>query len=258
MEKHFISYLESELSRRQLANSYYSLRAFARDLNIEASLLSKLIRRKVPLTLKMFERLAQTLGLDENTYQDFYEQIKGQSADQRLSDVPIKKLCNEEFKLIEEWYHFTIVELTSLADFQSDPKWIAKKLGITEDEAQKAIERLLAVELLTRTPKGQLISTHYCGSGLKIISDEPETYRLLLQRRWEQIVHKSLEAIEDLPSSKRVQRNLSVAIDSSLVEEARERLRTFTRQLVDEMERKSKKKDHIYELAAVFFPLTKD
>lgn len=258
MKTNFISYLEAELARRQAANSYYSLRAFARDLNIEASLLSKLIRRKVPLTIKMFERLSPAVGLDENLHKEFYERMIASEGEDKFSEVPVKQLGVEELALIQDWYYFTIVELTALCDFQSEPQWIANKIGITLEQAESAIERLLGLNMLKRLPNGDLIAAHESGMGLKISANDPDSHRVLLQRRWEQIMDRSLVAIEELPVNKRVQRNLSVAIDSALVEEAREKLRNFTRELVDDLERKSKKKDHIYELATIFFPLTKE
>lgn len=72
----FILHLQCELERKKNNNPHYSLRAFARDLGIEASLLSKILRGKAPLTSRMFERLAPILGVREEDYKNFESQIK--------------------------------------------------------------------------------------------------------------------------------------------------------------------------------------
>lgn len=258
MELNFLVHLETELSRRKLFNSNYSLRAFARDLNIEASMLSKILRRKVPLTSKMLERLAPFLAVSPENMIIYLEQIKKLEQSISLVDIPIKKLRNEELNLIREWYHFTIVELTSVSDFDSSPKWIGQKLGITTEEAELALERLIKLGFLIRQSNGNIIATHTVGSGLRIISEDHTSYLQALRDRWEQIVDKSIAAIDEVPPEKRIQRNLAVCIDSNLVEEARIQIRDFTRDLVDKLQKKSKNKDHVFELAVSFFPLTKD
>lgn len=75
-KKDFVLHLQNELERKKNNNPNYSLRAFARDLDVEASLLSKILRGKAPLTSRMFERLATTLGVREEDYKKFKSQIK--------------------------------------------------------------------------------------------------------------------------------------------------------------------------------------
>jgi transcriptional regulator with XRE-family HTH domain len=50
--------LDGELKRRRRVNPRYSLRAFARTVNIEHSTLSQLLRGKRPITWKAIHRIA--------------------------------------------------------------------------------------------------------------------------------------------------------------------------------------------------------
>ena len=56
----------------------------------------------------------------------------------------------EIFKIIGDWYHCAILELTYLSDFKAEPNWIAKKLGIGYLEAKLALERLISLGLLVK------------------------------------------------------------------------------------------------------------
>lgn len=60
-----IEYLQKEFSARRKRNPRYSLRAFAKSLQLDSSTLSKLLRKKRPLTLNLARALLRGLELDE-------------------------------------------------------------------------------------------------------------------------------------------------------------------------------------------------
>ena len=56
---------------------------------------------------------------------------------------------NEDLlKVTSELHHFSILELTHINSFNPDPSWIAKKLGISEQKAALAVERLIRLGFL--------------------------------------------------------------------------------------------------------------
>lgn len=256
-DANFSTFLNSELLKRQSTNSSYSLRAFARDLDIEPSLLSKILRKKVPITLKMLDRLAPSVGLVEPeliSYRQYIKSVDGIKHFENMQDV---KVHHEEFKLIQNWYNITIVELTLLADFQPETGWIATKLAISVDEAKLAVERLITLGFLHKTEDGKLVKSGNGTPGLRIISDDYASYINALRQSITQFGDKAMQAMHDIPNSQRANMTLTVAIDSSLVDEAKKKITQFARTLADDLEKKSQNKDHVYELMVSFFPLTK-
>ncbi len=256
-DANFSTFLNSELLRRQSTNSSYSLRAFARDLNIEPSLLSKILRKKVPITLKMLDRLAPSVGLVEPELISYREYVKSSDGIKHFESMQDVKVHHEEFKLIQNWYNITIVELTLLADFQPEAAWISTKLGISVDEAKLAVERLITLGFLNKTEGGQLVKSGNGTPGLRIVSDDHASYITALRQSITQFGAKAMQAMHDIPNSQRANMTLTVAIDSTLVDEAKKKITQFTRTLADELEKKSQNKDHVYELMVSFFPLTK-
>lgn len=254
----FATFLNSELARRQTANTSYSLRAFARDLNIEPSLLSKILRKKIPVTLKMLERLALPAGLHEPDLSVYREYVKSSEGMKHFDSLQHKQIRHEEFKLIQDWYHITIVELTLLSDFKPTAAWIAKKLGINEPEAAMAVERLITLGFLERTPEGTFRKSGNGSPGLRIVSDDYPSYIKALRQAIHQFGDKAMTAMHEISPTHRANTTLTVAIDSSLVGDAKKKIVNFTRSLVDELEKKSTTKNHVYELMVSFFPLTKD
>src|SRR5689334_22299599 len=72
----FATLLRSELAKRCEKNERYSLRAFARDLDIEHATLSQLLRGQRELTAATVDRLARQLGLDDGLRDDLIADVR--------------------------------------------------------------------------------------------------------------------------------------------------------------------------------------
>ncbi len=153
------SMLKYELEIRCQRNPKYSLRAFARDLEISPQRLSHVINARHGLSPDAATLIAKRLNwsnAEQTVFRDLAEShharssIRRNLAQERLktSTSQYQSLDIDSFRVVSDWYHFAILELTQVADFQSDPVWIADTLGITVHEATSAIDRLLRLEAL--------------------------------------------------------------------------------------------------------------
>jgi transcriptional regulator with XRE-family HTH domain len=109
----FRGLLASELARRAAKNERYSLRAFARHLQVDHATLSQWIRGRRPITARAVARLGPRLTGSAGTPPDL-----------------------------------AILALTRAPNFQPDCRWIARTLGVTVDDVNMAVQRLLRVGLL--------------------------------------------------------------------------------------------------------------
>ena len=69
----------------------------------------------------------------------------------------IQQLADDAARVIAEWYHYAILELTRLENIKPDSRWIARVLGITTDEVNLAVTRLLRLGLLEMAGRRQWI-----------------------------------------------------------------------------------------------------
>ena len=60
----------------------------------------------------------------------------------------LKSIDNSLFESLNDWHYFAILEMTYTEGFDSKPETIAKKLGITNEEAERAVTKLLNLDLL--------------------------------------------------------------------------------------------------------------
>jgi uncharacterized protein (TIGR02147 family) len=142
--------LQAELGRRCARNPQYSLRAFAKYLDLDHATLSQLLRGKRRLTTRMITRLGTRLGFQDETLKAYcsHEGCAGVEASEPVNLRQIQRLTHDTAALISDWYHYAILELTRLQDFKPDSRWIARVLGLTPDEVNVAVTRLIRLGLL--------------------------------------------------------------------------------------------------------------
>lgn len=153
--------LQAEFSRRHAANARYSQRAFARDLAISQGRLSDILSAKQGLSPLRAVEVARRLGFSASETEHFRDlvarehgrsQVERVGASARLKKVHAtprrKQLLEDTFRVVADWHHLAILELTKLAEFRSDPAWIASLLGISPYEAKLAVGRLRRLHLL--------------------------------------------------------------------------------------------------------------
>jgi uncharacterized protein (TIGR02147 family) len=254
------TYIHREFAIRKRRNPAYSLRAFARDLNVPAPKLSQVLRVVRGISTSRAIQMAKRLNLSDSESELFISLVdsehgrsrearkQAQDAVARLSAAQnFDALSLERFKVISDWYHFAILELSEVKGFKSEPKWIAKKLGISLDQSQKAIQRLLEFGLLQKV-SGQLRQTQ---ADLATPSGIPSRE---LREHHSQILEKAEEALETVPVQQRDFSAVTMAIASDQMEEASTWLREFRRKFCKDIQA-NPNKDRVYCLSIQFFPL---
>ena len=115
--------LAEEFARRRAANRRYSLRSFARDLSIDHSTLSQILRGKRRLTGRTVRAFGRRL---------------------RLAASEIAELCALENES-------AVLSALDRPNFQADSRWVASMVGIPLDEVNVTLQRLLRKRILTMT-----------------------------------------------------------------------------------------------------------
>src|SRR3954452_16555937 len=154
--------LQTELARRCSRNERYSLRAFAADVGVNHSTLSQLLRERRPLTERTIRLIGSRLKLSDDVIDAFVarEKVLGDSSASSSSAAPlaqIRQLTGDAASVVSDPAHYTILELLRLKDFKPDSRWIARAIGLSVDEVNMAISRLLRLGLLEMTASGRWV-----------------------------------------------------------------------------------------------------
>lgn len=240
----FLEYLKAELFQRGRRNKNYSLRSFAKSLDISPSSLSAIINGKRPLTNKMVRRLCEQLKVSPQRFIS--------SSDERYSKVDL-----DSFSLISDWYYFAILELIKLKDFNSSIESIAERIGLECSQVKIAIDRLVRLGLIGISENGEISdqSTGFTTNIGKEIEDRA------LREYQKQILEKSLTALEDVPIENRNHTSMTFAVSKEDLEEGKKIIKKFRRDLGIFFQRKGARAavyDEVYQLSVSLFPLTQN
>lgn len=253
MKEHSFSLLlKEELQKRQSKNPGYSLRAFAKTLGLSSSFISKVLNAKKNVSHETALTIASRLNFDEEIVQNIF----ASAPNFKLKQMEFDTVAVDEFHFISDWHHFAILEAVTLSDFQVENrkkqiKWFAERLSITEDRASSGVERLERLNLLKTDADGNILGIEK--NTTAISSQVPSSANREHER---QILEKAVDALEKTPVEHRSQSSMMMAIPASRVDEAKEKIKAFRREMSTFLQRKGKR-DSIYQLSISFFPLTK-
>lgn len=147
-EYDFINYLNIVFLERLEKNEQYSLRAFARDLSVDHSNLSKLLRKKKTITPDQIKYIAKQLKLSTEQTDTFLEfrASKGKYFD---------PFANPEITdNIDHWSYLAILELCTLPEVNKNLAWFGTKLNLPKTELKTRIQKLVELELLVKDSSG--------------------------------------------------------------------------------------------------------
>lgn len=253
LRRDFRHFLQDELSSRCTRNPNYSLRSFAKALEVSPSALSAMMNEKRPITDKMKEKLGLRLGLSLEEIKKMISQPHGNSKlkDESLPADLFQQLTLDTFSVISEPHHYGLLELMKVQNFKWDPRWIAQRLNKTVSEIHIAIERLERIGLLERTDGGEFIDVTHGFS-----TDIREGLSSQAQRRFqERSLEQAIAAIQTVPVEFRDNTSMTLAINARDVDQAKKFIKDFRRKFCAKLE-SSPTLTEVYQLTISFVPLT--
>jgi uncharacterized protein (TIGR02147 family) len=253
-------YLSDELARRCEKNSSYSLRAFAKALGIDAGTLSRILSGRQPLSFKMAEKILPKLELTPSQQNQFYQSLAQQLETRKLQRVQIPHnlsereykgddLSIEYYRVIADWYHVALMEMTFLKGFKPEPRYISQELGIGLTEAKLALERLIKLGLLEKK-NGKIVK-----SKEKLSTTDRHLTTPALRKNQKQFLEKAIHSLENDPLEERSHTNMIMTVDSSKIEVAKKMIREFQMTLCNYLE--SGKRDRVFNMSIALYPVQK-
>jgi uncharacterized protein (TIGR02147 family) len=231
--------LKGILLDRISQNSQYSLRAFARDLNISHSYLSQLINGRRGISagqaVKMMKVLqlhgnerARFLGAVFRSHEEGGAIVKAQGRRANKAAQAGLVLEIDRFRLVSEWYHGAIVELTAIEGFKPNVGWIGKRLGIEPKTVKDAVQRLMRLGILNKDSGGwRRVHTQ--------IDFPMSRADLATQKYHEQLIEKAKLALNSPSTADYEARDITAhtaAINPKRLPEAKKRVAAFRKKLM--------------------------
>lgn len=239
------SFLKDHIEDRARATPGFSLRSFARLSGLSASHLSRTLSGQKKLSPTSAHQISAALRHTPSEKSHFLALVELERArtevqrQELLRALTRRKAAHqprlvslETFRVLADWQHFAILALTNTRDFVSDAAWIARRLRIKPIEARFALDRLLQLGLLRRTPKGvEAVNEAQVTTSDDIASSA-------IQENHRQQLARAEQALKEQAVAFREFNNITLSMNLRDLPEAKRRIRDFVNQFNREMEKK--------------------
>lgn len=219
--------LRTELENRKQKNPRYSLRSFAKNLGMSPAQLSQLISGKRKFSPDSLRQVTEHLHLSPEQASMLFSRTLIPQHIVTPEEKSRKRLAEDEFRTISDWFHFAILSLCKIRGAKADPFWIADRLGITPTEAREGLARLVRLKILD---EGKILKR--IAPPLSVVSEIPSA---AIQSYHHNILNLAQEKLRDAPPSRRDFSAMTVACDPSklpevrkLIEDFQDRIASFT------------------------------
>lgn len=256
-------YLRHRLEHSSRKRKGYSMRAFARDLKLSAPRLSNVLHGKSGLSVEAGIGLATRLGLNIEETEYFCDLIQQQHARSKTlrqfakakiarkqPDSKTRMLLSEEvFSLIASFHHYAILQLLHLPGFKDDPRWVAKRLGISIVESQAALGRLKELGLMVRNGKKWVRAENSLITSQDVPSEA-------LRQHHASLLEEAGKALHSQGVDEREFHSVIFAINRKNLAKAKKLIREFRAQMENLLEQGER--SDVYALSTQLFRLSKN
>lgn len=236
-----VDVLKKDFDRKIGRHPNFSLRSYARWLQLNPTSLSLFMNGKRGLSTKARAKIIEKLELLPEESETLLQCPKTAKT---FEDLDIDTL-----HVVSDWYYFAILSLMEIKDFDEDPKWVSARLNITELQAKTALKRLEKLSLIRRDENGLLRAT---GVSFKTTD---QIANIGVRRQHYQALDLARESLDTDSLTDRDFSAMTMAIDPTRLPIAKQRIKQFRRRLCNYLEGGDKKE--VYRICISLFPLTR-
>jgi uncharacterized protein (TIGR02147 family) len=248
-----LNWLRSEYEKRLAKNPAFSIRAFARFLNMSPGHLSDVLSEKRPLTPRLAMKLLDLLEADPESYKSILKALKAKRSKSTIkpssADIYVD-LGPDAFAAIADWQHFAILSLIKLKSFRRDPKWIAARLGISTVTVRSSLDRLIKLGMLEELPGGGLVRT----TENYVTTNGVPSAAIRASHR--QSLEQAIAALEEVPLELRDITSITFPTNLAQIDKVRPLIKSFQRKIAKMLEEGDA--TAVYNLNTQLVPVTKE
>lgn len=242
-DKAFVDVLHQHFDEKKKTNHRYSIRAYAEHLDVDQSLLSKVLRGEKSLSPERKLRCLNTLKVPANRI--------GKSVMPSQSKKIFKPLDDDMFEVMSDWHHFAIMEFVTLDEVKVTPRSIAERFNISTEKSKEYLQRLINLEYLEKKSDDSYILTTPNNTWY-----HPTKTSKAKKQLQKSLLEESIKSIDSVPYELRDHSSVTIAINKSRMPEIKELLQDVRRKLSVLLQEEGDF-DEVYQLNISLFPLTK-
>ncbi len=253
--------------RRRGEGAAFSLGAMARKSSVSTAFLSKVFSGQKAMPARLREPFFEILDVSSVdrarlewaiVMESLPDEIRARTKSYAEKDILSQQYSRpklvsnpETWTLLNHWWNIAILELCTCEDFDSDPKWISERIGISEEKTNEAIRKLILHGLMSVDEDGFLYKTD------QHISFSPTRSREVIRRYHKQHLRNAIQHLEEKTDqnsfSKRNISGITIGVNRDRLDELVARVDDFLGEIAQEFTNDTA--DEVYHVAVQAFPL---
>lgn len=245
----YISRLLHEFECKKRNNSRYSLRAYAKWLDVNPGTLTRILQSERIPSLFLGKQFVAVMGLELSEGELFLNSLaeeKWKSAPLRVSQelkdfgrpstendqarIETFKIELDQYHVLSDWIHYAVMELTYIDTFKFDYKWMGKKIGRSAKDVEQAVERLVSLKLLEKVD-GSIKKTHN-----RVTTKDKSKTSVPLKKLQKELLQIAIDSIDDVSFDKRASVSMTMAINPKNITQAKRLFTDFSESICDLLE----------------------
>lgn len=240
MKNNLAEILKFEFDRRAKKNASYSLRAFAKFIDISPSSLSRIMNGKRATSLKLEKTILNKL--EYNFVTNFKSQNSG----------IFKEISIEDLQMNSQWTPDAILELVKIKPFKLTPLKIAKIFNIKLEEAKSSLKWLLKKNYLIKENDNYIDTTGGTSTTYSqgVTSKQKKNYQM-------SVIQRAMDSLENETIESRHHTAVMFTLNKKQLNELKKYIDSFRSELLEKFENNDDP-DSIYHCSIQLFPQTKN
>jgi transcriptional regulator with XRE-family HTH domain len=231
---HFLSLMRLDFEKNKQRNPAYTLRQYAKKLGVSPGSLSEILRGKRRPGMQVYQKILTKIEVAEQEVSP--------------SGTPSVIVREDELRMIQDWYHFALIDLLKLKQTKKKPEFLAPRLGISELKVVTALERLQRLGLVFNKA-GLWYATH------QLVSTTTDIPSSAIREGFRQDLRKAEEALDECKLDLRDFSTLTLTFDTKKMADAKVYLKKMRRDFLNLFA--SENADEVYQLSTFLLPITK-
>jgi len=246
------AFIAGQLAARQRRNPQYSLRSFARDLDLNPGTVSAIMLGRRAIPKKRLSLICERLALSPRqraVVTKLWQQEASHTPPVRAPKSEAVEIHESHFQILAEWEHFAVLSLLRTKNFKPDPSWISKRLGVSAPRILSVIARLESAGFIKRNGNGDLVRT------TPPLKTSEGVVSAALRSAHADELTLAANALTSVDVALRDISSMTMAMSPSRMKAAREMIKKFRNELADLCDEDGA--SEVYQICIQLFPLTK-
>ncbi len=253
MKPDFLTILEEEYSKCRESNHRFSVRGFARKLNIHPATLASVMKgsRNIPKhhVLPLTDKLKLNPARRNRFIRSVQNYNRGKVFLEESLDNSTQVLdSNIHRDIIVNWEHFAILTLLEIKDTVWTPDLIGGRLNLKMPRLQVVLDNLVQARMIQHTDGVYSLTEPTSYATTEDVPSEA------LREAHANELHLALDKLDKVPVHLRDYSSRTMAIDPKRLPEAKEAIRKFRNELADLLE--DGEQSEVYLLTLQLLPMS--